>query len=318
MWKEFYGRVRDDKLPHAFLLAGQQGIGVEDLAVAMGQYLLCLSPLDEIACGKCRSCQLLRAETHPDIKLVKAEEEGKMIKVDQVRDIAAFVDQTAQQGGRKIVILLPAEAMNVNAANALLKNLEEPPGNTVFILVSYQTNRVLPTIRSRCTRVVLDLPSYEQAEDWLRQNKIDDIATVMEACKGAPLLGKKWSEEGLIRQRLEIIDDLAKILDRSLEPMMFAKKWAQLEPLVMIEPAISIIDAVVKNKVAKSPLQKHFECFVPLFDRQAESSLLRLRDWLCQQKFRLLRSANLNSMLVIEEVALEWVGDSHAGIKSRG
>src|SRR5690606_18188179 len=130
-WADFHTRVRNNNIPHAFLLAGQEGFGAEGLAMAMGQYMLCLSPTDTLVCGKCKGCLLLDAGTHPDLLVVCPEEGGKQIKVDQIREVSRFVANTAQQGGYKIIVLQPAEAMNINAANALLKNLEEPAGKTI-------------------------------------------------------------------------------------------------------------------------------------------------------------------------------------------
>ena len=155
LWQQLAGRAQH---AHAYLLHGPAGIGKRALAERLMARLLCLSPSGLDACGNCKSCHLLAAGTHPDNFVLEPEEADKPIKVDQVRELVEFVVQTAQLGGRKVVLLEPAEAMNLNAANALLKSLEEPSGNTVLLLISHQPSRLLPTIKSRCVQQACPLP----------------------------------------------------------------------------------------------------------------------------------------------------------------
>ncbi|MFO6082911.1 DNA polymerase III subunit delta', partial [Pseudomonas aeruginosa] len=149
LWSQLGGRAQH---AHAYLLYGPAGIGKRALAEHWAAQLLCQRPAAAGACGECKACQLLAAGTHPDYFVLEPEEAEKPIRVDQVRDLVGFVVQTAQLGGRKVVLLEPAEAMNVNAANALLKSLEEPSGDTVLLLISHQPSRLLPTIKSRCVQ----------------------------------------------------------------------------------------------------------------------------------------------------------------------
>lgn len=114
--------------------------------------LLCQQPQGLDACGGCKACMLLKAGSHPDNFVLEPEEADKPIKVDQVRELVAFVVQTAQLGGRKVVLIEPVEAMNVNASNALLKSLEEPSGDTVLLLVTHQPSRLLRLSRAAASR----------------------------------------------------------------------------------------------------------------------------------------------------------------------
>ena len=120
LWQQLVGRTQH---AHAYLLHGAAGIGKRALAERLMAYLLCRQPTDVGACGQCKACYLLAAGTHPDNFILQPEEPEKPIKVDQVRELVSFVVQTAQLGGRKVVLVEPAEAMNLNAANALLKSL---------------------------------------------------------------------------------------------------------------------------------------------------------------------------------------------------
>ncbi len=306
IWLEYFTLVGDDRLPHAFLLAGQEGIGAESLALAMGQYLLCLSPLKGIACGKCRGCQLLDAGTHPDLLHIRPEEKARQIKVDQVRAVSEFVAKTAQQGGFKIVILEPAEAMNINAANALLKSLEEPTGKTVFFLVSFSASRVLPTIRSRCAKYYLKPPDVQQAQNWLASVGIDDSEHILHESLNAPLLAKSWHESGVAQKRVDIVSDLVKIAEKRLEPLAFAGKWGKEEPIDVLSPMLRSIEIVLANKVAHKAFPAYYKDIEKALSHSPSSILFRLLDQLKSKKSQILFSPNLNGMLFIEELALDW------------
>lgn len=187
--------------PHAVLFKGAKGIGKFDLAMNFAQSLLCQQPGEsELACGKCRSCHWFEQETHPDFRLLQPEasslnggesesgkKPGKHITVDQVRALADFVGMSAHQGGSRVVVIHPAEAMNANAANALLKNLEEPPQGMLYILVSHKPQQLLPTILSRCFSFALPAPDTTSATRWLIEQGVADPANALAASGFAPL-----------------------------------------------------------------------------------------------------------------------------------
>ena len=126
LWQQFLALHRSGRLPHAMLLSGPRGVGKQRFAEALLGYLLCASP-GETACGQCHGCHMLAAVYHPDLLRVSPEEGKRQIRIDPIREVNAFVSQTAQQGGHRVIVLSPAEAMNVAAANALLKSLERHP-----------------------------------------------------------------------------------------------------------------------------------------------------------------------------------------------
>lgn len=136
------------RLPHALLFTGNEGVGKKQFALTFASLLLCKQPNDAQPCGNCHACHLLKANSHPDLILI--EPETNIIKIDQIRDAISLANETAQQGGYKIFIINPANAMNINAANALLKILEEPAPSTLFILISTLNSRLPATISSRC------------------------------------------------------------------------------------------------------------------------------------------------------------------------
>ncbi len=192
------------RLPHAILLKGPQGIGKLDFAMNLAQSLLCEHPrADSLACQECPSCHWFEQETHPDFRLLQPDalsetEEGeereggkkkpsRQISVDQVRSLADFANLSAHQGGHRVVLIHPAEAMNVNAANALLKTLEEPSGNMLIVLISHKPQQLLPTILSRCLALAMPMPAPAASSAWLKQQGITDPAAALAQAGFAPL-----------------------------------------------------------------------------------------------------------------------------------
>jgi len=216
MWEQLVGWR--DRLPHAILLHGGRGIGKRHLAMAFAQLLLCEAPRAAHACGTCASCQLLAADNHPDLRWlmpaadmpareddeIEAEEgvdpseaalttgkarkrPSREIVIDQVRKLADFFGVSSHRGGRRVVLLAPAEALNGPAANALLKMLEEPPPGAVFLVVSDQIDAVLPTIRSRCVLLRVAGPTWSEALGWLRDQGIENAEARLAEAGGAPM-----------------------------------------------------------------------------------------------------------------------------------
>lgn len=193
------------RLPHALLLHGNSGTGKLDFAQRLAQSLLCLAPLaDGEPCDNCTSCNWFTQGNHPDFRLLapeqgnEADTEGGnakkstrkslQISVDQVRALAEFFTLSSHQSsGLRVVLIHPAEALNATSANALLKMLEEPPGGVIFILVSHQLKRLLPTILSRCHKIDMPIPERALALSWLQSQGIDDAAARLDYAGGAPL-----------------------------------------------------------------------------------------------------------------------------------
>ena len=134
-WARFNQQLADGSLPHALLLAGVANSGKSRLALALARLLLCQSPSGGLNCGKCHACELSANGSHGDLRWLQPEEKSRVIKIDQVRETVNFATKTANFGANKVVVIAPADVMNTNAANALLKSLEEPSAGTFLILV---------------------------------------------------------------------------------------------------------------------------------------------------------------------------------------
>jgi DNA polymerase-3 subunit delta' len=196
---------------HAWLLQGPSGLGQYTLALALVRAWLCEAPTSQGACGQCASCHAIDVRTHADLCVLmpetqmialgwplseKAQAEiddkkrkpSREIRVEAMRDAVEFTQRTSARGRGKAVLVYPAEQMNTVTANALLKTLEEPPGDVRFVLASEAAHLLLPTIRSRCLGHTMLWPSEEEALAWLQgQGMPADVAQAqLRAAGGRP------------------------------------------------------------------------------------------------------------------------------------
>lgn len=216
------------RMPHAVLLKGAQGIGKLDLALNFAQSLLCQHPQDAgLACGHCDACRWFEQDSHPDFRLIQpdalaaADEEdlpssgkkpSREISVDQIRDLSGFANLSAHCAGYRIVVVYPAESMNTNAANSLLKTLEEPTESLLFLLVTHKPQQMLPTILSRCLAFAVPTPSPEVGVAWLREQGLKQPEQALAQTGFAPLQALLWSESG------EGAEERAILLDAVRQP----------------------------------------------------------------------------------------------------
>lgn len=215
---------------HALLLHGPQGVGQFEMALLLAQAWLCDAPAQADgrllpACGRCVSCRLIRAHSHPDLMVLMPEavrsslgwgtddasgegaagevdgtgkrKPSKDIRVAEVRSIVTFAHTTAARDRGKVVVVFPAEAMNTVAANALLKILEEPPGRLRFVLAGANVDALLPTIRSRCQSLRLALPDTAVASAWLASQGVAQPEVLLAATGGQPQDALDWFRDGL-------------------------------------------------------------------------------------------------------------------------
>lgn len=211
-----------ERMPHALLLHGPAGVGKLDLGLALAQWVLCESPGPAGACGVCDACNWFLHGNHPDYRFLEPKEEetdesgkvtrkaSKEIKVEQVREITDFLNLSAHRGGWRTAVIHPAEYMNAAAANALLKTLEEPPAYVLLILVSHQPARLLPTVRSRCRKVVIGLPAASLALDWMQQAELTQPQALLAEAGGAPLAAIAFAEPERMQRRDAFLEQLSR------------------------------------------------------------------------------------------------------------
>jgi len=202
MWKRL--QQESKRLPHALLLYGQAGVGKYDFALNLSKALLCSNPTVEgFACETCSSCNWFKEGNHPDFNLLSPEQESEsdeeaaptkktkkktQISVSQIRELASFTGLSSHRNdGLRIILVHPAEALNIASANALLKMLEEPSPGVVFILVSHQIQRLLPTILSRCHKIAMPVPNEADALQWLNEQGISNSKEQLDYLEGSPI-----------------------------------------------------------------------------------------------------------------------------------
>jgi DNA polymerase-3 subunit delta' len=203
-WANLAQRLLHQRLPQALLLSGVSGIGKSAFAQFVARAFLCDTPTADGHCGQCDACRLFAAGTHPDFLAISPEEGKAQISIDQIRRLIEEMGLTPQCSRYKVAVLDPAEAMNANAANALLKTLEEPASTHVLMLVSTTPGFLPATIRSRCQAMRLHVENAELAQQWLQQQGLDNAAELLAREPNAPLRAMMLAdgEEMAFRQGL--------------------------------------------------------------------------------------------------------------------
>lgn len=199
-WSRLY-----ERLPHALMIKGGEGEGAFEFAQHVAQSLLCERPLAKRQpCGKCAACTWFGQGNHPDYRLivpdslagdapqedgdaVRKEKRSEQIRIEQIRGLGDFLAIGTHRAGWRVILVYPAETMNANTQNALLKSLEEPPPATVFLLATTQSDRLLATVRSRCLNFVLPFPDSMQATAWLKAQGVARPEVMLAGAGGAPL-----------------------------------------------------------------------------------------------------------------------------------
>lgn len=307
-WQPLMQRLRNGMLAHALLLKGVPGVGKSDFARALAARLLCHQPGGEHACGQCKSCELVRAGTHPDLLVVEPESSGKPIKIDQVRRVNDFARKTAQQGGCRAIIMNPAEAMNINAASALLKSLEEPGGDTFFILVSARIGDMLPTIRSRCQMSSFTVPEPAQARAWLARRVADPLVLeqLLVLASGAPMTAMAMFDNDTLALRGRLINALPELFRGRLTPVELAKEWHAGNVVELLAWVSNWLDDAVKLQLAADESfvtnQDQLRMLSYLAGKAPATDLLGLRDSIMNQRQQLRDGANLNTQMLMEGV----------------
>ncbi len=290
------------RLGHAYLLSGPQGIGLEDFAKQAAHYVMCRGAKQTQACDECQSCHLFITQQHPDFFELRRQEEKKEITVDQVRDLIYKLNETSHQGGYKVVWIDGVEFLNQSAFNALLKNLEEPAEKTLFLLTTHQIDRLPATIKSRCQQLNFTAPPIADAAQWIHQQAPQvDEALVKRALRlnwGAPIDALTWIEEKLFEEDQQWKNDLKQMQagKKTITQAVAAwLKWQQPERVFdyFYQWSVSAVRSVMYKE--GSP----------------QNNLQQVQNWLRFQQAILNAhqnwSGNANKELVLENLCLEWL-----------
>lgn len=316
------------RLPHALLLHGAAGSGKLALAERFAQALLCEADRSQrTPCGSCAACRWFLAGSHPDVRYIEPEAIARQvafaevdetpavkpvkpsneIKIDQIRALADFINLGSHRGGLRIAIVHPAEDMNAPAANALLKNLEEPPPGTVFLLVSHRPWRLPPTVRSRCIAVAVPLPEAQAACAWLAAQGVANADRWLAFAGGSP------------RRALELATGEHR---KALEAVIRAPEATDLHSAIRVESREAL--EVLADALQKYALDRAFHAltgrrkYFPATGAGAER--VTARDWLSFARriggFRLLVRHPLNPRLVAAEMLAGLPSGEKMGVES--
>lgn len=274
-----------NRLPHALLLKG--GHLEEKMAYTINKIstFLCVSS-DQIgtSCGQCQACYLVSQKTHPNLRIISPDKEGHAIKIDAIRELTDFVQQTGLIARERFIVISPADALNLPAANALLKMLEEPPAYTYFFLLTENMARLLPTIKSRCQYLT--------------------VSASNDACLS----------EGAQQGALSLMQILLDLGLKKLMPVEAASQceaqFERLTPAFLLQQCKCIAMDMMRMIVGARP------CYffnVAAMDRlsavNAQVSLSAVSSWLarlCYLERQVQQGLNFNKLLLVEEVFILW------------
>jgi len=200
--RRLWAALDRDALHHAYLFEGPEGVGKRTVAVRLAMGANCDGPAPR-PCGTCPTCRQIRAGAHPDVIVLSPDPERAtpIVSVDQVREVVRQAAYHRYSARRRVVIIDPAESLRDEAANALLKTLEEPPAGTGFILIATHASALLPTIVSRCQRVRFTAVADDDIAAWLRARQVPDADALARAAQGCPGRALALSDGGLDARR---------------------------------------------------------------------------------------------------------------------
>jgi DNA polymerase-3 subunit delta' len=317
-WRTVTAARAQDRMPHALLLYGARGMGKNEFAGLLAQSLLCERPRqDWMPCERCAACRLYGAGSHPDFRDLCPQEEGKAIKIDQVRELALALALKSHGNAFKVGLIRPADAMNANAANSLLKTLEEPTDNTVLLLVSERPARLPATIRSRCQMLRFGAPSRADTLAWMAEKVPQaDAELLLGLAADAPLLALEMAGEGVLAERRLRFEQWVSVSTGREDPVAIAQEWARetglrwlrwlhdwLTDMIRIRlagPGAMLRNSDLRDELCRLAQANDCTTLFEQLDRTTRAS-------------RLVSSGSINRQLLTEEILVMWTPARGAG-----
>jgi DNA polymerase III subunit delta' len=318
-WQLIQARRDRQSLPHALLLRGPQGVGKQQFAKRLSAALVCEdTDVANQPCGHCKACHLALTGNHPDIHWLQPEEPGKPIKIDAVRKMIGRTTLTTQAQGLRVFVISPADAMNRNAANALLKTLEEPSASSMLILVSSAPHRLPATILSRCQSLPFRPVDDHQTSDWLA-GRVDGQTCdgLLAVAPGAPLTALRAAEEGWLGRNESLIDQLQALKLRKINPMQVVEVWSTLPLDALLDDLSRTFCDLTRLAVAGDAGR----LFLPGFSSKLQSlsndinvqGLFAYIDSFNELRQRMTH--NLNPQMLLEKLIVDWLALTRRGAR---
>lgn len=314
LWHSLVTTLQARRMPHGLLFHGPAGVGKHLLAQQLVEAALCSQPgSDGCACGQCRDCRLLAAGNHPDLRLVAPPEGKAQITIDQIREIGDFFNLKAQYGLHQCVIIRPADQMNENAANSLLKTLEEPPEGALLILVTDRQASISATVRSRCQKILFRLPDSRLTRAWLGKQlpEASDIDALLAQSGGAPLKAAAMGRGNLHRERLAAWDELEAIITGQADPLAVASRWLKLAEKESLYWIYGWTVDMIRIKMLKNPPRLSNPDLQPRLKAVSEKIEINIIYKQLDKISEVIRRGNgpLNQQLLLEDLLIGWRPD---------
>lgn len=318
-WQRLQQARDQGRMPHALLLSGPRGVGKGDFARLLARSLLCRQLRESgLPCGECNPCRLFASGGQPDFLEVRPEEEGKVVKVDQIRTLCAELGLKSHGGGFKVALIEPAEGMNVNAANSLLKTLEEPTDNTLLMLISEQPARLMPTIRSRCQQIGFPAPPRQEALEWLAGTEglaRERAELLLELAGGAPLQARALAADQIVEQRAARLGQLQAVQAGRDDPLNVAAEWSKEADAVTLAWLQDWIGDMIRLSLGgdSAPVRN-----ADLRDRLHGMAGRTSPAWLYQRLDQVtaalrMSASGVNRQLLMEDLIVAWAQGPAAG-----
>ena len=300
--KQLYHAIASNRVAGAYLFVGVANVGKETVALHFAKSINCRTS-GEGACGTCLSCRKADDGNHPDLQIVRPS--GAWIKIDQIRELQKRIIYRPLEGVRKVYILTEAERMNLEAANCLLKTLEEPPADSVLILLTTNLDALLPTIRSRCQIIPFHpLVVSELAGHLMERFDIDESQALSVATTTGGAVGKALT---LLQEGAGFDEEIPEIMiaNNRLDAFRIAERWTQ-QPEALDHLVTWYRDLVLLHQGAPTNLLTHVHHVEQLEQLTARYSRLQLQSAIkaiFETKAMLQR--NVNATLALEVLALK-------------
>jgi DNA polymerase-3 subunit delta' len=313
--EQLYAYIDNERIPHALIVSGQEGVGKLLLAEQISHLLLCDNPDNHQACALCHACKLIKAGTHPDFIAISPEEEGKSISIDRIRSLEQTLTLKPHYAKYRVVLINPAHKLNRNAANALLKTLEEPGENSLFLLVTEQLESLPATIRSRCQTVHVPTPEENESILWLKErlpNK--NVTRLIKISAGSPLNAIALSENE-VEKDYELLESLwTGLIAGKIDPVSAVSKTEKINLQSVLEWTTRWVMELIQAQFKISQHEENMtdeenmtESNNALKDLEGGLNLRQLFNLLEQlfQAKRLLGSS-VNKQLMLEAIFISW------------
>ncbi len=309
-WELLCKYLRYDRIPQALLITGAAGSGKHLLAGQFASALLCSNRTnDGVSCGNCRSCLLIKSDTHPDLFNIQPGDDKTTISVTQIRSIISDTCLKPQFGGYRIIIIAPADAMTLAAANAFLKCLEEPAERTVFLLLTNKATKLPATIISRCQRIVISLADRMSVQAYIEsKNASENTGTLANLLMSSIIDTHQLGNNAMLKQRSECYEDWLSIAKSTAHPVLVSEKWLKIQETTLMNWLVSWVTDLIKcvfNLNNPGLINTDMLCSLQDIARNLSlKPLFELYDLLIASRQRI--DTQVNYQLMLEEILVKW------------